>query len=86
MDRPMGQVLRLDERVNEAGLLRLMPPESMVENISNTLRNIPGAATPSVQRNRISKKHWLLDFKPVRFALLRIYDAVFRWYYDRETR
>ncbi len=86
MDRPMGQVMRLDERINEAGFLRLMPTESLVENISNTLRNIPGVVSKTQQVRRVSKKHWLLDFKPVRFVLLRTYDALFRWYYDREAK
>ncbi len=86
MDRPMGQVMRLDELINAAGYLRLMPTESLVENISNTLRNIPGAVSKTEQVKRVSKKHWLLDFKPVRFVLLRTYDALFRWYYDREAK
>jgi glycosyltransferase involved in cell wall biosynthesis len=87
MDRPMGQVMRLDERINQAGFLRLMPVESFAENISNTLRNIPGAEVqPRENGKKASKKYWLLDFKPVRFVLMRTYDAVFRWYYDRDTR
>ena len=41
MTRPMGQVRQLDQRINEAGYLRLMPVDPLVMNMSNTLRNIP---------------------------------------------
>jgi len=85
MDRPMGQVMRLDEGINGTGYLRLMPTESLVENISNTLRNIPGEIERKSSRKRLPKKHWLFDFKPVRFILLRSYNAIFRWYYDRDV-
>lgn len=86
MDRPMGQVIRLDERINQAGLLRLMPVESLAENISNTLRNIPGHETKVSPAKTGKSRYWLLDFKPVRYVLMRIYDVIFRWYYDRDTK
>lgn len=85
MDRPMGQVMRLDERINQAGFLRLMPTESLAENMSNTLRKTPGTANQPARVNQ-NRKYWLLDFKPVRYVLMRIYDAIFRWYYDRDTK
>ena len=37
MDRPMGQVRQLDQRMNEAGYLRLMPVELLAQNMSNRL-------------------------------------------------
>jgi len=84
MDRPMGQVKQLDQRVNEAGYLRLMPDKPYVMNMSNTLRNVPGidpngsdVAAPQNEGRR------LIDLPPVRKILLSIYDAIFRWYYDR---
>lgn len=86
MDRPMGQVMRLDEQMNRAGLLRLMPTDSLVENISNTLRNIPGDHAVTKEAGKRSSKYWLLDFKPVRYILMRAYDLIFRWYYDRDTK
>ena len=63
MDRPMGQVIRLDERINQAGYLRLMPVESLAENISNTLRNIPGASAPAQTTTAGRQKYWLLRFQ-----------------------
>jgi glycosyltransferase involved in cell wall biosynthesis len=35
MSRPMGQVRQLDERMNEAGYLRLMPTDMLAQNMSN---------------------------------------------------
>lgn len=82
MDRPMGQVRQLDQRVNEAGYLRLMTCEPLAMNMSNTpvvdaaaLRaDGPVAGTP---RRR------LLRFPPLRRLLLGIHDRIFRWYYAR---
>ncbi len=89
MDRPMGQVKQLDQRMNAAGLLRLMPTEPLAMNMSNTLRGVavgnptrkqtPETAPTAAGR----KKNRLLDLPPVKKALLGLYDAIFRWYYDR---
>ncbi|MEW6180714.1 MAG: glycosyltransferase family A protein [Chloroflexota bacterium] len=83
MDRPMGQVKQLDQRVNDAGLLRLMPTQPYAMNLSNTLRGLKsgqavGERTPPKRHNA------LLDFPPVRGFLLKLYDSIFRWYYDRQ--
>lgn len=81
MDRPMGQVKQLDQRMNAAGYLRLMPTEPLAMNLSNTLR---GMAVASDQRQAATQKsHLLLDLPPVKKSLLAIYDRIFRWYYDR---
>ncbi len=78
MERPMGQVRQLDQRMNEAGLLRLMPTEPLAMNMSNTLRGLkPPSAQAAARYSR------LLDFPPVRRVLLTLYDSIFRWYYDR---
>ncbi|NPV57493.1 MAG: glycosyltransferase family 2 protein [Anaerolineae bacterium] len=79
MDRPMGQVKQLDQRINDAGLLRLMPEQPYVMNLSNTLR---GVSQPA-QVNAPAVRHRWLDLPPVRKVLLSIYDRIFRWYYDR---
>jgi glycosyltransferase involved in cell wall biosynthesis len=84
MDRPMGQVKQLDQRVNEAGYLRLMPVKPFAMNMSNTLRNVPGidpqGSDKAVQQ---SSNNRFIDLPPIRKILLSIYDAIFRWYYDR---
>ena len=90
MDRPMGQVKQLDERMNAAGYLRLMVADPLAMNMSNTLRNVPGIKAPGAQSqakaSQSSKRkgsYFLFDLPPVRRALLWLYDSIFRWYYDR---
>lgn len=86
MDRPMGQVKQLDQRMNEAGLLRLMVTDPLAMNMSNTLRNAPGQASRrAVKHTKAGPTTTLLDFPPVRRTLLGLYDAIFRWYYDRQA-
>jgi len=79
MERPMGQVKQLDQRMNEAGYLRLMTVEPLAMNMSNTLRGVQGLRVESG-----TGKRTLLDFPPVRRVLLGLYDAIFHWYYDRK--
>ena len=84
MDRPMGQVKRLDERLNQAGYLRLMPTVPYAMNMSNTLRNLPGHVSKTgPDSGRSKKSYWLLDFPVVKRVLLFFYNKIFRWYYDR---
>ncbi len=84
MDRPMGQVRQLDQRMNEAGYLRLMVSDPLAQNMSNTLRGVPGkTAGQAGKPAKSSRLTALLDFPPLRRALLGLYDAIFRWYYDR---
>ena len=88
MDRPMGQVRQLDQRMNEAGYLRLMVTDPLAMNMSNTLRNAPGKAARARAAARAKagpRATAVLDFPPVRRALLSLYDAIFRWYYDRQS-
>ncbi len=85
MDRPMGQVKQLDQRMNGAGLLRLMPVQPYAMNMSNTLRGVQAAqAGQAPARQADAGKHPILDFPPVKRALLGLYDKIFRWYYDRQ--
>lgn len=83
MDRPMGQVKQLDQRVNEAGLLRLMPTKPYAMNLSNTLRGLK-ADSSAPKRGSAKRRNPLLDFPPLRGLLLKLYDSIFRWYYDRQ--
>lgn len=83
MDRPMGQVKQLDERMNAAGFLRLMTAEPLAMNMSNTLRGVRQAITAPAPQPRRKKTSPLLEFPPVKKVLLSLYDSIFRWYYDR---
>ncbi len=79
MDRPMGQVLTLDEQINEKGYLRLMTPDPLSMNMSNSV--IPVPAVGAANGRPASLKRRLLNFGPLRRALLWFYDRVFAWYF-----
>ena len=83
MDRPMGQVRQLDHRMNDAGLLRLMPVEFLAQNMSNRLDWIhkPEDAKPQPSDSKSLRKR-VLSIPLVKRALLGIHDRVFRWYYE----
>jgi hypothetical protein len=82
MERPMGQVLTLDERLNEAGYLRLMTPEPLVMNMSNSVIPVPpNGAGASRQASPNGLKGRILGLMPVKRSLLWFYDRVFDWYY-----
>jgi glycosyltransferase involved in cell wall biosynthesis len=80
MDRPMGQVRQLDQRMNDAGYLRLMTTEPLVMNMSNSTRPVPppgGGGTP----RRVGLARRLAEAAPVRQALMAVHDAIFRLYF-----
>lgn len=79
MDKPMGQVRQLDERMDAAGYLRLMPVDRYAQNMSNTLPAAlrPGSTTP--RQDSSSKSFWELPF--LKKPLLAIYNAIFNLYY-----
>jgi glycosyltransferase involved in cell wall biosynthesis len=82
MDKPMGEVKKLDQMVNDAGYLRLMISDPLAMNMSNTVPlNYRGEANelPKSRRNT-GKKFVNLAF--IRIPLLKIYDLIFRLYYE----
>jgi hypothetical protein len=82
MDRPMGQVRQLDQRMNEQGLLRLMTVDPLMMNMSNTL---PGGQILPERINhapkKVSLRRRLLDFPPARKVFMSLYDWIFDTYY-----
>lgn len=81
MDRPMGQVRQLDQRMNERGLLRLMTAEPMMINMSNTL---PGGKILPEKTSAVKKTSFrrrLLEFPPARKVFMSLYDWIFAAYY-----
>jgi hypothetical protein len=83
MDKPMGQVKQLDQRMNAAGYLRLMVSDPLVMNLSNTTDYVKGVyakGQPVVQRPGLIKG--LVQFAPIKKALLVVYDQIFKWYYS----
>ena len=78
MSRPMGQVRQLDERMNDAGLLRLMVSDPLVMNLSNTLGYLRG----EMGQEKVEKKSASIwQFAPVKKVLLAIYNWIFKRYY-----
>lgn len=83
MNRPMGQVLKLDEGINDAGLLRLMTAEPYTMNMSNT---VPAHLRKTALAAPINERGFgrkFLDFAPVKAILMRLYNLIFRWYNAR---
>ena len=83
MERPMGQVRQLDQRVNDGGYLRLMPVEFLAQNMSNRLDWIhspeDAESSPKTER-RLGKK--IFNTPLLKRLLLGVYDRIFRLYYD----
>jgi glycosyltransferase involved in cell wall biosynthesis len=81
MDRPMGQVRQLDQRMNEAGYLRLMPVEFLAQNMSNCLDWIhdpPSCRVPTTPHQvRLGKLLNTTNQAPP----AGLYDRIFTWYY-----
>lgn len=88
MDRPMGQVKQLDMRMNEKGLLRLMPVEPFAMNMSNTTLNLAQTNQTIAGQGKTEpvKKKRFVDLPPVRKFLLGFYDKIFHWYYDERPK
>lgn len=82
MDRPMGQVKQLDQRMNEQGLLRLMLPDPLTMNLSNTTEYVRGKASHPAAAKRKSVSQQIANLPPVKKLLLAVYDQIFKWYYS----
>jgi glycosyltransferase involved in cell wall biosynthesis len=83
MDKPMGQVKQLDQRMNAAGYLRLMVSDPLVMNLSNTTDYVKGAYAqkqPAPQRPSLVKR--LVQAGLIKKMLLAVYDQIFKWYYS----
>lgn len=83
MDRPMGQVLRLDEAMNEAGYLRLMTARPYAMNMSNTVPAGLRSQTNPLPEAPRGAGRLLLDLPPVKAVLMGFYNRIFRWYNAR---
>lgn len=80
MDRPMGQVKQLDQKMNTDGYLRLMTAEPLAMNMSNRVDLTSGLSARSLQKKRASREG-ILAFKPVKAILMRVYNWIFNLYY-----
>jgi glycosyltransferase involved in cell wall biosynthesis len=82
MEKPMGQVRQLDQRMNDAGLLRLMVSEPLAMNMSNTLGYLRGELRVGPPRKSNSLKKRFLELGPIKKTLLALYNKIFHWYYS----
>jgi hypothetical protein len=82
MDKPMGQVKQLDQRMNAAGYLRLMVSDPLVMNLSNTTDYVKDAAKKPAKTGQKSVFQRFANLPPVKKLLLAVYDQIFRWYYS----
>lgn len=82
MDKPMGQVRQLDKRMNDAGLLRLMTPDPLAMNMSNTLGYLRGELGKERRKREEGLRRRVLDAAPVKRTLLAVYNKIFNWYYS----
>lgn len=84
MDRPMGQVKQLDQRMNEAGYLRLMVSDPLAQNMSNRLPeellSKTSMSKPGASKTGLAKR--LIHLPGIRGVALGLYDAIFRLYYE----
>ena len=81
MDRPMGQVRQLDQRMNEKRYLRLMTPEPLAENMSNSLEKMGVQKAEEINSQRKSVR--FIDLPFIKRFLLFIHHRIFIAYYDR---
>ena len=80
MDKPMGQVLQLDASMNDSGYLRLMTPDPLAMNMSNTLPGELRRHPLADKRAKSGLAQKVLDLHPVKSVLMRFYNQIFHWY------
>ena len=80
MEKPMGQVRLLDQRINDAEYLRLMVSAPLAMNMSNTVpEKTKKVSRESKRQSKVSKK--FLEISIVKKVLLGLYNRIFHWYY-----
>jgi glycosyltransferase involved in cell wall biosynthesis len=84
MDRPMGQVRQLDIRMNEAGYLRLMTAEPLMQNMSNQVPPEYQKMLKVPPKKTSHSKLW--EFPLIKKPLMKFYNLVFRLYYSDSFR
>ena len=82
MSRPMGQVRQLDQRMNEAGLLRLMVSDPLAMNMSNTLGYLRGELKDAGKKKPVSFGKRVLEILFIKRILLSVYNKIFKMYYE----
>ncbi len=79
MQKPLGQVKQLDDRLNAGGYLRLMTVKPLIQNMSNQISETikkPGSVSPK-------KIFRIRNIGIIKKTLLWIHDRIFTLYYDK---
>lgn len=79
MQKPLGQVKQLDDRLNAAGYLRLMTTKSLIQNMSNQIPENSRKAKDSSSQEVFKVKN--IPF--IKKFLLSIHDRIFTLYYGK---
>lgn len=84
MDRPMGQVRSLDQKLNEAGYLRLTTTGPLVKHMGNRIAGVAVSQASPVQKTArpASLGRRLAGLPPIRRSLLWLYHQIFRLYFE----
>ncbi len=82
MDKPMGQVKQLDQRMNATGYLRLMVSDPLVMNLSNTTDYVKGNIPKTARAGKKSLFQRIIQASPIKKIMLAVYDQIFKWYYS----
>ena len=82
MDKPMGQVKQLDQRMNATGYLRLMVSDPLVMNLSNTTDYVKGNIQKTARAGKKSLFQRIIQASPIKKIMLAVYDQIFKWYYS----
>jgi glycosyltransferase involved in cell wall biosynthesis len=82
LSKPLGQVLRLDEAMDQNGYLRLMTDKPYSMNLSNSVQ-LPQTETANETSKKISFGRKLINLPIIRGPLMRVYNAIFKLYYEK---
>lgn len=82
LSKPLGQVLRLDEAMDQKGYLRLMTDHPYSMNLSNSVQ-LPETDSKGQGIVKTSFGRRLLNLPIIRGPLMRIYNGIFKLYYEK---
>lgn len=82
LSKPLGQVLKLDEMMDQKGYLRLMTDQPYSMNMSNSMEVSSDAMKAKIEK-KVSFGQRLANLPVIRSPLMRIYNAIFKLYYER---
>jgi len=82
LSKPLGQVLRLDEMMDQKSYLRLMTDKPYTMNMSNSTEISSDAMHAKITK-KASFGQRLANLPIVRSPLMRLYNAIFKIYYER---